>query len=86
MRSALPSVLSLALLGSLLSGCGFIGRVMARNLSAPAERPVPHKIQDPRRPEARLAALWVGHATVLVQLDDRYVLTDPVFTHTLAQL
>jgi len=37
------------------------------------------------RPEARLAALWVGHATVLLQLDDAYVLTDPLFTHTLAQ-
>ncbi|MET0793003.1 MAG: MBL fold metallo-hydrolase [Polyangiaceae bacterium] len=69
----------------LLSGCGFVGRALTRNLSAPPERTVAHKIQDPRRPEARLAALWVGHATVLLQLDDRYVLTDPLFTHTLAQ-
>jgi N-acyl-phosphatidylethanolamine-hydrolysing phospholipase D len=69
-----------------LPGCGFAWRVLKRNSSAPAERAVTHKILDPRRPEARLAALWVGHATVLLQLDDLFVLTDPVFTHTLAQV
>jgi len=68
-----------------LSGCGFAWRAVKRNLSAPPERSVAHKIADPRRPEARLAALWVGHATVLLQLDDRFVLTDPVFAHTLGQ-
>ena len=68
-----------------LQGCGFAWRALKRNLSAPPERAVAHKIVDPRRPEARLAALWVGHATVLLQLDDRFVLTDPVFQHTLSQ-
>jgi N-acyl-phosphatidylethanolamine-hydrolysing phospholipase D len=76
----------LAIVASLtLCGCGFAWRALKRNLSAPAERSVAHKITDPRRPEARLAALWVGHATVLLQLDDRFVLTDPVFSHTLSQ-
>jgi L-ascorbate metabolism protein UlaG (beta-lactamase superfamily) len=70
----------------LLPGCGFAWRAMQRNLAAPPERKLAHKIRDPRRPEARLAALWVGHATVLLQLDDRFVLTDPVFSHTLAQV
>lgn len=68
-----------------LPGCGFAWRALKRNLSAPPERAVEHKLADPRRPEARLAALWIGHATVLLQLDDRFVLTDPVFAHTLAQ-
>jgi L-ascorbate metabolism protein UlaG (beta-lactamase superfamily) len=68
-----------------IPGCGFVGRALQRNLSAPPERTVAHKVHDPRRPEARLAALWVGHATVLLQLDDVYVLTDPLFAHTLAQ-
>src|SRR6478735_12773163 len=77
----------LALVSSLsLSGCGFAWRGLKRNLSAPAERTVAHKISDPRRPEARLSALWVGHATVLLQLDDRFVLTDPVFAHSLLQV
>jgi len=79
-RSLLALVLSLT-----LPGCGFAWRALKRNLSAPPERTVAHKIVDPRRPEAKLAALWVGHATVLVQLDDRFVLTDPVFDHTLSQ-
>jgi L-ascorbate metabolism protein UlaG (beta-lactamase superfamily) len=30
--------------------------------------------------------LWIGHATVLVQMDDKLVLTDPVFTSTIGQL
>jgi len=72
-------------LGLTLPGCGFAWRALKRNLSAPPERTVAHQVVDPKRPEARLAALWVGHATVLLQLDDRFVLTDPVFSHTLSQ-
>jgi len=79
-RSLLLLALSLT-----LPSCGFAWRALKRNLAAPPEREILHKIVDPKRPEARLAALWVGHATVLLQLDDRFVLTDPVFTHTLAQ-
>jgi N-acyl-phosphatidylethanolamine-hydrolysing phospholipase D len=69
----------------LLSGC-FVARVLESNLFAPAERTVNSKISDPRRGDARIAALWIGHATVLVQLEDKFVLTDPLFTHTLAQV
>jgi L-ascorbate metabolism protein UlaG (beta-lactamase superfamily) len=69
-----------------LAGCGFIGRVLERNLTAPAESKLAHKLQDPVRTDARLAVLWIGHATLLVQLDDVFVLTDPVFTHTLGQV
>jgi N-acyl-phosphatidylethanolamine-hydrolysing phospholipase D len=79
-RSLLALVLSLT-----LPGCGFAWRALKRNLAAPPERTVPHQIVDPKRPEARLSALWIGHATVLIQLDDRFVLTDPVFAHTLSQ-
>jgi len=68
------------------SGCGFIARVTWRNLTGPSERKLAHKLTDPKRPEARLAALWVGHATVLLQLDDLFVLTDPLFTRTLGQV
>ena len=49
-------------------------------------RPPAQKLEDPVRPEARLAALWVGHATVLVQMDDKFILTDPVFTHTVGNV
>ena len=67
-------------------GC-LIGQFMARNVAAfGEERSVPNKISDPVRPEARLAVLWVGHATALIQLEDKLVLTDPVFTETVGQL
>jgi N-acyl-phosphatidylethanolamine-hydrolysing phospholipase D len=49
-------------------------------------RALPHKIVDPVRPEARLAVLWIGHATVLLQMDDQFILTDPVFTSTVGIL
>lgn len=45
-------------------------------------RKVPNKITMPVREDARLALLWIGHATVLLQLDDRFVLTDPFLTTT----
>jgi L-ascorbate metabolism protein UlaG (beta-lactamase superfamily) len=61
-------------------GCTF-GAIVAKNAAWLFHRPAPAPRADhPRSDDARLSVLWVGHATVLVQLDDRYVLTDPVFT------
>ena len=69
-----------------LNGC-FVGRALQRNLAAPSEpRKIAHKIHDPRRADVRLAVLWIGHATVLVQMDEAFVLTDPVFTRSVGQL
>lgn len=47
---------------------------------------IENKIINPYCPNARLAVLWVGHATVLIQIDDRFILTDPIFTETVAFL
>jgi N-acyl-phosphatidylethanolamine-hydrolysing phospholipase D len=70
-----------------MSSCGFIGRTLQRNFDVPSEpAKIAHKIHDPRRADARLAVLWIGHATALVQLDDLFVLTDPVFTRNVGQL
>jgi N-acyl-phosphatidylethanolamine-hydrolysing phospholipase D len=79
-------VAPLLFVSSLLFAACFPLRAIQRNLSAPAMRTVSNKIEDPRRSDARLSVLWVGHATVLVQLDDVFVLTDPVFTDSLAQV
>jgi N-acyl-phosphatidylethanolamine-hydrolysing phospholipase D len=69
-------LLALALLAT--TGCaGFM-------FSTP--RPVAHRIEHPRRDDARLAVLWIGHATALVQMDDKFVLTDPFFTSSVGQL
>ena len=66
-----------------LSACVPI-RILGRNVDALVHtpRPIPGRIRAPRRDDARIAVLWVGHATTLVQIDDRFVLTDPVFTET----
>lgn len=75
---ATACVLTLAL----LSGCTTFGSISWRNamILLRTPDPVPDRITAPERPDAKLAALWVGHATVLVQLDDKFILTDPVFT------
>lgn len=53
-------------------------------VSTPA--PVKSKLSDPVVPDAKLSVLWVGHATVLLQLDDKFILTDPIFTETVGQI
>ncbi len=84
--SSFPAILLLFIF-ALLPSCGFAGRALHRNLAAPHDPiPVAQKVRDPVRTDARLAVLWVGHATVLVQMDDAFVLTDPVFTRTVGDL
>lgn len=75
------------LLSSALCACGFGFRIIGANLAHDGPpRAVPNKIVNPYRPDARLSALWVGHATVLLQLDDQFVMTDPVFTNAVGEL
>ena len=71
-----------------LTSCGFPANIALPTLSALFSTPaaVPNKITRPYRSDARLAVLWVGHATVLLQMDDKIILTDPVFTSTVGQV
>jgi len=48
--------------------------------------PVPNKIREPIKDSVRLSALWIGHATVLLQMDDKVIITDPVLTETVGEL
>ncbi len=77
--------LSLGLLA--LSGCA-PGTMIAHN--APyffrSPRPVEDRITQPVRKDARLAVLWIGHASALIQMDDKLILADPVFTEIVLQL
>ncbi len=68
--------------------CGRSYRFVTNNLEqiGKSPRPVPSRLHEPRVPNARLAVLWVGHSTALVQLDDRFLLTDPIFTDSAGQL
>jgi N-acyl-phosphatidylethanolamine-hydrolysing phospholipase D len=47
---------------------------------------VKNKITNPVRKDVRLTALWVGHSTLLIQIDDKVILTDPVLTETGGEL
>ena len=49
-------------------------------------RPVTHKVAEPLRSDVGLSILWVGHATVLIQIYDKIIITDPVFTKTVGLL
>jgi len=44
--------------------------------------PATHHLSHPERPGAHLAVSWIGHATTLIQIDDRFVLTDPQLVDT----
>jgi L-ascorbate metabolism protein UlaG (beta-lactamase superfamily) len=76
------------LIFALSSACAVASRIGGRNLGAlvSSQREVPSKITQPARSDARLAVLWVGHATVLLQIDDKFVLTDPLLTAAAGQL
>jgi L-ascorbate metabolism protein UlaG (beta-lactamase superfamily) len=71
-----------------VASCRFPATITWPTLSALFSTPavVPDKITRPVRKDARLAVLWVGHATVLLQMDDKIILTDPVFTSTIGQV
>lgn len=75
---------------ALLSGC-LAARSLGRNVAQLGRSPI-----EPRTPrvarvstqaaDAGVRIVWIGHASVLVQLGDKTVLTDPVFTPTVGQL
>lgn len=82
-RRLLPlASLGLALL---LAGCStWAARMFTRSMSRINEpiAPAPSMITQPLQPSADLAVAWVGHATALIQMYDKLVMTDPLFTGT----
>ncbi len=71
---------------ALLPGC-FLGRALSRSAGSLFRSPREvAKVEHPMKKDARLAVIWVGHATALVQMDDKLILTDPVFTSTVGQV
>jgi N-acyl-phosphatidylethanolamine-hydrolysing phospholipase D len=80
--------LFIPLLG-LLSGCNsYVQRIVEQSISKMTE-PIPdapHMITTPILPDAKLAVSWVGHATVLIQMHDKLIVTDPFFTNTIGMV
>jgi L-ascorbate metabolism protein UlaG (beta-lactamase superfamily) len=60
-----------------ITGCAAY-RDVKQTFISPAPPPV--TVAQPVREGVRLSALWVGHSTVLLQMDDRVILTDPLLT------
>jgi len=79
---ALALTLACAASGSMLTGC-VVARGAKALFSSPREVA---KLKSPIDKNARLAVLWVGHATALVQMDDKVILTDPVFASSVGQV
>jgi N-acyl-phosphatidylethanolamine-hydrolysing phospholipase D len=79
-------VLGVLMMGALALGGCRVGRAVGRATSAFFSSPREvKKTKEPVKKDARLAVLWVGHATALVQIDDKVILTDPVFTSSVGQ-
>lgn len=86
MRSRALLLLSFVTASLAAPGCT-ASKAMGRAVGSFFDAPKPvNKERHPARPDARLAVVWVGHATALVQIGDKVVLTDPVFTSTVGQL
>jgi len=72
-----------------ISGCSsIVTRFFIKSveqIGRPVE-PVGNTIENPIRPEAGLSVLWVGHATVLIQMHDKIIMTDPLFTRTVGMV
>jgi len=47
---------------------------------------IPNKITKPIKENVRLSALWIGHSTLLIQMDDKVIITDPFLTATIGEL
>jgi N-acyl-phosphatidylethanolamine-hydrolysing phospholipase D len=72
-----------------MEGCNpVIGRFFSRSIEL-VSRPidtVAYKIDHPIVPSVGLSVLWVGHATCLIQIGDKVILTDPAFTSSIGML
>lgn len=74
------------LLSLFVSSCNLL-LVAVKNVPTFFDSPAPvkNKIKNPISPNTRLSALWIGHATVLLQMDDKVIITDPFLTETVGE-
>ncbi|TFH01410.1 MAG: MBL fold metallo-hydrolase [Calditrichales bacterium] len=82
-RIFLPLLFLLASCTAIQTNLSAVGSNLSA-LTGPPQK-VSHKTSQPIRHDARLAVLWIGHASALIQIDDKFILTDPVFTNTVGQ-
>jgi N-acyl-phosphatidylethanolamine-hydrolysing phospholipase D len=71
------------------AGCsGYVQRIVMDSLGRlgdPVDPPA-HMITTPVLSDADLAVSWVGHATVIIQIHDKIIITDPLFSDNIGIL
>ncbi len=86
-RQAVPLIF---LLSFLITGCDLplLSRFIARTIDSESGQMqrIRSRITDPVLPDVGVSILWIGHASVLIQIHDKIFLTDPVFTNTVGMV
>jgi len=82
---------NLIILISIIVFCGcnsYIQRTVWQSFSRIDEPipPPPHMITTPVLQNVKLGVSWVGHATVLIQIHNKIIITDPLFTNTIGMV
>lgn len=86
MKAVARSLLVTVALAAACSGCR-MAKVGARAFGPLFSSPAKVKKAKPVvADDARLAMVWVGHSTAVLQIGKKVILTDPVFTDTVGQL
>ena len=87
-KAIIRNIVTVAVLAFVFSGCWFARGVINNSTDAIFGTPdkVKNKIKDPVKDNVRLSALWVGHSTVLVQMDDKVIMVDPLFDDVIGGL
>lgn len=66
---------------SLREGLAMLPDLLRRRGSGRPQITIPLVTAPPADRAGELAVTWLGHATTLVEIDDHFVLTDPVWSH-----
>ena len=69
----------------IISGCGYFIIAFKNIGEAITESPgkVENKIKNVVKPDVKLAATWIGHSTVLLQMYDKVLIFDPFYNNYL---
>lgn len=86
-NSRFTSIVIITLLLFCISSCRTLldtGYNVQSFFSSPEK--VINKIKNPVRDDVRLSALWIGHASFLIQISDKVIMLDPLLTNNVAEV
>ena len=71
-----------------IGGCSMASDITGNLTNAIFTRPakVKKKIHNPVKDGVRFSVLWIGHASSMIQIEDKVILLDPVFEDVIASL